>query len=129
MQVRPGDQVVLRAWSWDVEPLKRNATVTYLDALEKGKASPTYGVSVFASDELDGSEDLDEVKRALVAVVREVRQFKRAAFTTKRRLEEEGFVMERNGVDYHYDVVLGHNLVDTDVERLKALFDEYWEKV
>jgi hypothetical protein len=124
MEVRAGDQVVARLWSWSAEKLRKDAEVSHMELLATGEAEADYSVSVFASPPVTEGEDIEGVMRTLAEHIRSYRRSRWITFTSRSRLEAKGFRLRRSGPPQHYDVILGTQLRDEDVKRLESVFNE-----
>ncbi|MBW0090617.1 hypothetical protein I4I73_17290 [Pseudonocardia sp. KRD-184] len=118
--VVPGDLVVVRFSPISVEKLRETAQEEYADR-ERRAQIPWYAVSTFAMR--IGSETDEELLARLCSEV--LPTSKNIHVVTERLLRDAGFdTVETSPPIHHYDVVLGDELRDLDVERLSQLFME-----
>jgi hypothetical protein len=116
--------LIARLWRWDAERLRADASADYLDRLASGDENPDYSVSVWGVPK-PGDKDVETLMRDLCEYVRQVRDARWVAFTTDRRLRDKGFPLRASGPPRHYDVVLGTDLAQADVDGLAGVFSEH----
>lgn len=117
------DEVVVRLWRWDVERLRLDAIADQRDRNADG-VDGVASVSAFASSFGPGVERDIAEQRALDAALG-ARAAKWASFTTRSRLEAEGFEV------FADEPPIGHvgvRIVDVEDEeelrRLESVFNE-----
>ncbi|MFJ5774931.1 hypothetical protein [Streptomyces sp. NPDC093094] len=118
-EVLVGDLMVVRFSPFSAEKIKEKAERDHERLRLEGKP-PIYAISTFAIVRPDEHTSIDD----LITVICETApaQGRKVAVTTQRRLEEEGFRVERSEPPlHHHDVILGNELRELDVKRLEAV--------
>lgn len=111
--------MVARFAPYSAEKIKEKAERDFERLRREGK-TPFYGISTYAlirPDEQTTVEDLITIICQTVKI-----NGRKVAVTTQRHLEAEGFRVERSEPpQHHHDVILGHELRDSDVLRLESV--------
>jgi len=111
--------MIVRFSPFSAEKIMEKATRDYARLQAEGK-SPTYAISTFGIVRPDEETSVDELITTICRAAPV--QGKKVAITTQRRLEGEGFRVERSEPPlHHYDVILGDELREMDVKRLEAV--------
>ncbi|MFF9043327.1 hypothetical protein [Streptomyces parvulus] len=117
--VLAGDLMVVRFSPFSAEKIMEKAARDYERLRAEGKR-PLYAISTFGIVRPDDKTSVDELITTICRTAPV--QGRKVAITTQRRLEEEGFRVERSEPPlHHHDVVLGNELREMDVKRLEAV--------
>ncbi|MDX3294629.1 hypothetical protein PV569_13025 [Streptomyces scabiei] len=117
--VLAGDLMVVRFAPYSAEAMLRKAERDYQRLIDEGKR-PVYAISVFAIVRLNETTTVNDL---IIEICKTAPAGgKKCAITTERRLNEEGFRLERSEPPrHHHEVVLGQELRETDVKRLEGV--------
>lgn len=111
--------MVVRFAPFSAEKIMEKAARDY-DRLRAEGKPPTYAISTFGIVRPNDETSVDELITTICRTAPV--QGKKVAITTQRRLEEEGFRVERSEPPlHHHDVILGNELREMDVKRLEAV--------
>jgi hypothetical protein len=113
--------MVVRFAPYSAEKMFERAGRDYDRLIAEGK-DPIYSISVFALVHPGKSTSVDDLITEICATA--PAGGRKCAVTTKRRLEEEGFRVERSEPPlHHHEVVLGRELREMDLKRLEAVLE------
>ncbi|MEU1496073.1 hypothetical protein [Streptomyces sp. NPDC005732] len=114
-----GDLMVVRFSPYSAEKLSQQAEREAAELSREGKPV-IYSISTFGMVRLSDAMTVNEMITTICQTAPV--QGKNVAVTTERRLEEEGFRVERSEPPlHHHDVIFGNELREMDVKRLEAL--------
>jgi hypothetical protein len=111
--------MVVRFAPYSAEKIMEKARRDYERLIAEGRP-PAYAISTFGIIRPDDETTVDELIGQICKAAPV--NGRRVAVTTRRRLEGEGFRVERSEPPlHHHDVILGNELREMDVKRLADL--------